>query len=1114
MVSSVGTRHHLAVVGGPDVGWVVPLPEDREVVIGRGEVADLTLADPRLSRRHLGVRDRRGRITARPLTHARVTVRQARRTRTGRTRLGPRRRLHRRTPLHPGAQIAVAGTVLELREHPGLAAPPHEPELTDGLGTRLLVPLVMSATMLPFALSSGAQSPWRALTWLILPLALVLAVIWPWLRERAARRPRRDQPDGDPPDPPDPPGLLAVADLPAAGPVPDWDVGTDSRPRRRRPRVLSPPSPGRGLALVGEQQACQAMARWLVCQAAHQHTPTDLRVIVPHSWDWARSLPHTGASAATLTLRVIQTSDQEPAGAPASDAVGIVLAPSLAEVPTWCTRVVELHGDHGRMVSVAWAHEVATAIAHAARDAGDLPRMLPLSDLVGEPGPHEVLHAWQHQHPGLAAPLGASPDGPLWLDLADAGPHALVAGTTGSGKSELLTTWVLGLALRHAPREVQVLLVDYKGGATFGALAELPHVVDVLTDLDAGTTARALASLRAELARRERVLASAGARSLAELPGVLARLLVVVDEFRTLADAHPDLLDALVRLAAQGRSLGIHLVLATQRPAGAITADMRANVSVRVCLRVLEPTDSHDVLGDDAAARLAPVPGRAVVRTDVATTVQVAWPGTLDDGVARLVSTLRLARGLAEDVDPALVQVQAPWAPPLPATISTADLPEVREHALPLLLADLPQEQRVASQHLDPGDSLLISGPPRSGRSTAARTVAIEAVRRGIVTHVIAAESLLPSPAQARGTTCAPDEVRRVHRLLCALEQPRPRGDLLVIDDVDALCRALDGALPFGAGLERMVDLLRTARRRGLGVVLTADPPAARWAAVTGAHLVLAPRDVSDALVAGVPRELVPLGAPPGRGVLLEGANAVVGQVAIAPERGPWPAPRRAPLRVQPLPGRLALPAPLGADPDHPLLGMGGDDLRPVRLPLRPGGSVLILGASRSGRTTTVRMLTARLRAAGRTVWTRPEKAAAGGSGVLVVDDVDRLPATVAAVPAEVTVIAAARPEPLSAAFHDLARRLRDPDAVLVLGQGAGATPWTAIDTRPFTDPEPHPGRAVLVTAGVAVALQVDRGAPAQSTAPEEPEEDRLVAATEAGSSSPTPTTTEATIVG
>ncbi|WP_460979982.1 FtsK/SpoIIIE domain-containing protein, partial [Pseudactinotalea suaedae] len=981
--------------------------------------------------------------------------------------------------------------------------------------------LGMSATVLPLALSSSATSPWRTVTWLILPLVLVASVLWPWLRERASRRRRRDLPDDDPPQPPDPAGLLAVADHPGTGPRPDWDVGTEPHRRRRRPRTLPPPSPGQGLALVGAPEACRSMARWVVCQAVHRARPEDLALVVPPGWDWAQDLPHAGTVPATASLRVVEATEGRGATTtPASDAVGIVLASSLAEVPSWCTTVIEVEPEHDRQVSVAWAHEVASAVSRASAAAGGLPASVPLAELVGEPTAAEVVARWRRPATGLTVPLGRGAEGPLWLDLAEAGPHALVAGTTGSGKSELLTTWVLGLALGYAPCELHVLLVDYKGGATFGALAALPHVVDVLTDLDTGTTARALASLRAELVRRERVLAEAGARSLAELSeGRLPRLLVIVDEFRTLADSHPEHLDALVRLAAQGRSLGVHLVLATQRPGGAVTADMRANISVRLCLRVLEPTDCHDVLGDDSAARLPAIPGRAVIRTDVTTTLQVAWPGTLDDGVARLVSTLAAASAAARAIDPDLVRVTPPWAPALPSSVRTSELPEVREDALPLLLVDRPEEQRTSSAHVEIGDTLLVSGPSRSGRTTAARTIAVEAMRRGIVTHVVAPDRLLPDDAPARGTACAPEDARRVHLLLRALEQPRRVRELLVVDDVDAMCRALDAALPFGSGGEAMLELLRSAHRRGLGIVLTSAPPAARWAAATRRHLVLAPRDVGDALVAGVPRDLVDLGAPPGRGVLLDGGSALVGQVAEAVPHGPWQPPTQVPLRIEPLPTVVALDPDLGTDSGgvRLLLGLGGEDAGPVTATLREGGTFLVLGGSRTGRTTTLRMLAARLRAAGRTVWTEPAAVGTHPRGVLVVDDVDRRSPAAAAAAAEaaagVALLAAARPEPLGAAYHELARRLRDPDAVLVLGQPAGTTPWTGADIRPFVDPEQHLGRGVLVSEGLATAVQVDRGAPAQRTGPEV-DEGRLVAATDAGSSMPTPTTSEASNVG
>jgi len=1079
------TRYHLAVVDGPDTGWVAGLPEGVEVVVGRGEDADLDLDDPWLSRRHLMVRDRRGRLAVRAAGRAqRVTVRRGRRRRSGLVRLGRRRRVRRRwRTVTPGSRIAVGRTVVELREHPGLATPRAAPAavLTDGLGMRLLVPLATGASMVPLALTSGAGSPWRAVTWLVLPLVLIVAVLWPWLRERAARRGQPAAPERPAPPPPDPAGLLPLAEHAWRGAATDWDLGSENEGRRRRVRREPPPEPGHGIAVVGSPQACRAMARWLVCQTAHRTPPESLTITLPPSWDWAEPLPHTQPGRDDrAALVVIEVFGHDRATRLPAGAVGILLAASLADVPAWCTEVVEAAEDHDRRVGPAWAHEIALTLAGAARSAAALPTLVTIDDLGGT-RPEHVLESWRTGHRGLVAPLGVDESGPYSLDLAVAGPHALVAGTTGSGKSELLTTWVLGLALRYPPAALHVLLVDYKGGATFGALAALPHVVDVLTDLDTGTTARALASLRAELATRERRLAAEGARSLAELTqrgGSMPRLLVVVDEFRTLADAHPELLDGLVRLAAQGRSLGIHLVLATQRPGGAVTADMRANISVRLCLRVLEQVDSLDMVGDDAAARLPAIPGRAVVRTKGSTTIQVGWPGTVDDGVARVVASVRTAAGRAAEDDSRLVTVTPPWAPPLPHTVPASGVPGGRPGAVPLLLVDLPEQQRLDGWHLPVGETLLVSGPPGSGRTTAARTVATEAVRAGVVTHTIGSEPMMPAAAPAAGTSCTPDDVRRAVTLLRALERGLP-GQLLVVDDVEQLCRSLEVVLGFGAGTETLLELLRSARRRGLGIVLTASPPATRWAAACRSHLVLAPRDVSDALVSGIPRELVPLRAPPGRGVLLTDRTAAVGHVAVADPGGPWAAPSHPPLRILPLPTVVDL-APEAALPGAVLVGLGGDDGRPVGASLRDGGVWLVLGGAGTGRSTALSALATRLRADGRPVWTDPAEATGEPGGVLVVDDAERLPpalaaATGAAVQRGVALLAAARPEPLAASFSDLARRLRDPDVVLVLGSPAGTAPWAGADLRPLADPDPRPGRGLLVARGTAVAVQVDR---------------------------------------
>ena len=168
------------------------------------------------------------------------------------------------------------------------------------------------------------------------------------------------------------------------------------------------------------------------------------------------------------------------------------------------------------------------------------------------------------------------------MDLRADGPHALIGGTTGAGKSELLQTLVASIAASHTPERVTFLLVDYKGGAAFKECVDLPHTVGMVTDLDGHLVDRVLVSLRAELRRRERVLHHHGAKDILELErrdplNAPPALVLVVDEFATLAKELPGFVDGVVSIAQLGRSLGIHLILATQRPAGAINDNIRAN---------------------------------------------------------------------------------------------------------------------------------------------------------------------------------------------------------------------------------------------------------------------------------------------------------------------------------------------------------------------------------------------------------------------------------------------------------------------------------------------------------------------------------------------------------
>lgn len=216
----------------------------------------------------------------------------------------------------------------------------------------------------------------------------------------------------------------------------------------------------------------------------------------------------------------------------------------------------------------------------------------------------------------LISVIGAGSLG-LSMDLVEDGPHILVTGTTGSGKSELLLTVLVGLIERYPPTEVSMILLDFKGGSSFNILAQLPHTMSVETNHIASTSFRSLGAIAAELHRRELLFAKRGVsdyRSFRKAfpDEVLPRLAVAIDEMRVLVDENPDAAQALARLAATGRSLGFHLVVATQRTQGAVSADIRANIGSIISLRTATEHDSWEALGTADAFRISPAtPGRA-----------------------------------------------------------------------------------------------------------------------------------------------------------------------------------------------------------------------------------------------------------------------------------------------------------------------------------------------------------------------------------------------------------------------------------------------------------------------------------------------------------------------
>ena len=318
-------------------------------------------------------------------------------------------------------------------------------------------------------------------------------------------------------------------------------------------------------------------------------------------------------------------------------------------MPARTIEVEQLRSDVADRVarSLAPVRDASTASL-----ATSIPRTVPLLDVlgVGMPTAAWVSEQWHRASDGLDFPIGVAADGVLTLDLVADGPHALIGGTSGAGKSELLQSIVASLAVRHAPTRLTFLFVDYKGGAASAVFSGLPHTVGYVTNLNAELSRRALTSLRAELNRRMRLL-EGRAKDLAEMrrlhpDDAPPSLVIVVDEFATLVKEVPEFVDGVVDIAQRGRSLGIHLILATQRPSGAVNDNILANTNLRISLRMLDKTESMAVINSGEAAEIpVPLKGHGWVRLGPRALVafQAAYCGSplVSDDVQRRSSSPR-----------------------------------------------------------------------------------------------------------------------------------------------------------------------------------------------------------------------------------------------------------------------------------------------------------------------------------------------------------------------------------------------------------------------------------------------------------------------------------------
>lgn len=278
----------------------------------------------------------------------------------------------------------------------------------------------------------------------------------------------------------------------------------------------------------------------------------------------------------------------------------------------------------------AYIYSVSNIPIEIGGGAFELPTVYSFLEMY-DAGKVEQLNAynrWQKNDPttSLSCPVGVDENGELFkLDLHEKvhGPHGLIAGMTGSGKSEFIITYILSMAVNYDPKEVQFVLIDYKGGGLAGAFenretgVKLPHLAGTITNLDVTEINRSLSSLQSELKRRQRMFNEARDNCNESTIDIykyqklyregkvsepIAHLIIISDEFAELKSQQPDFMDELISTARIGRSLGVHLILATQKPSGVVDDQIWSNSKFRVCLKVQDKSDSNDMIRSPQAA--------------------------------------------------------------------------------------------------------------------------------------------------------------------------------------------------------------------------------------------------------------------------------------------------------------------------------------------------------------------------------------------------------------------------------------------------------------------------------------------------------------------------------
>ena len=781
----------------------------------------------------------------------------------------------------------------------------------------------------------------------------------------------------------------------------------------------------------------RGQVRAMVCQLALWHGPDRLKIAAvtrSAEWDWLKWLPHhyrsgsigarplrfvdLGAVAAMAGCHLVVLVD-DPASAVFVDTDAVTLlvigVPGTTSTLPPCTSTDVLTTTQAETCARRLARYRLAGSADNARRQHDRPTLV---------GAGETEERWptrpaRHR---LRVPIGTDDTGAtVELDLKEPaehgmGPHGLCIGATGSGKSEFLRTLTLGLISTHSPDELNLILVDFKGGATFLGFEQANHVAAVITNLaqEAHLVARMHDALAGELTRRQGLLRAAGnlsgigdhrrARAAgADLPPLPA-LFIVVDEFSELLSQHPDFAELFVAIGRLGRSLGVHLLLASQRLDEGRLRGLDTHLSYRVCLKTFSAAESRAVIGVTDAHELPGTPGAGLLRTADGKLVRfhtafvsgpvpqshderpvprlftVEAPVVTPDppaGPTLMDTTLRRLTGRGARAHPV-------WLPPLTNSPALSELLAAGSEGgplrVPIGLVDNPFQQRrepLVADLSGSGGHVAIVGGPRSGKSVALQTLllglAVTAPADGLSVYGLdlgdgALTALRQHPHV--GTVAGRNEPELLRRIVSQLlsvcrrrqdfrQQHGPEARFP--DNYGEVVLAVDGWATLRREFDALEDPITALSAQGLSVGVHVVLTANRWAELRpmlkdhlGTRIELRLGDPAESEMDRRRAHLLAT-CPPGRGLTKDGKEFVVARPQLdvtLTDQEPAPQIELLPQRVD----YAELPATTERPPRY-VIGVSEEDLQPFALDMGADPYLILLGDTGCGKTSALRTL-------------------------------------------------------------------------------------------------------------------------------------------------------------